>query len=172
MEDFIKFVFYAIIFVIYIVSQVRKAKKKQEEAREHQAPSPVVVEAPPLKRKVSMDSSERLQEDKQLRKLRESKPSLLKKKSRQTEVQEKRVEYKSLSQESALEDEAAQVNRILLERRNEEAKMKKDRVSLSDEHLDPYATPKAKTPEVLAWIRNTSNLKKAFIASEVFQRKY
>ncbi len=170
MEDFIKFVFYAIIFVIYIVSQVRKGKKKQEEAREEQAPSPVWVEPQPLKRKASMDSSERLREDKQFRKLRESKPSLLKKKSRQVEVQDKRVEYKSLTQEG-LEEEATLVNRVLSERRNEEAKMKQDRFVLPDEHLDPYAPQKEKTPEVVVWIRNTSNLKKAFIASEVFQRK-
>jgi hypothetical protein len=167
MEDIIKFLFYAVIFVIYIVSQLRKAKKKQEEERANQDPVPMPV--PPVRKMVSMDSSERLQEDKQLRKLRESKPSLLKRKTSVAEKEEKRVEYKSLEEDFS---EQEQVSLTLLERRQEEERMSRDRPPLAEEHFNPYAQRGQSTTDTLSWIRTKSNLKKAFIASEVFAKKY
>jgi hypothetical protein len=165
MEDIIKFLFYAVIFVIYIVSQLRKAKKKQEEERANQDPVPV----PPVRKMVSMDSSERLQEDKQLRKLRESKPSLLRRKTNVAEKQEKRVEYKSLEADYSEEE---QVSLTLSERRQEEERMSKESIAFAQEHANPYTQRMQSTSDTLSWIRTKSNLKKAFIASEVFNKKY
>jgi len=174
MEDSLKFVFYAIIFVIYIVSQVRKAKKKQQEEKASQAPSPVLEK--PLRREASMNSSTRLKEDESFKKSRAGKPTLLKKvqarKYNTEAIEDKKTVYKSISSVSELEDEGTQVNRVLAERRQQEVAMSKDRVVLADEHLELLHPVKFKESDLLIWLKNKSNLKRAFVSSEVFSKKY
>lgn len=174
MDDGLKFVFYAIIFVIYIVSQVRKAKKKQEEARALETPTPSTnapVRLKPLPREVSMNSSTRLKEDDRFKKSRADKSTLFKAKQRKYETNDQKPVYKSLNSE-VVEDEGVQVERLLSERMKEEQLMKKDRIALSEERLGNYAQKQGEGKEVLAWLRDKSSLKKAFVATQVFDRKF
>ena len=173
MEDIIKFGFYAVIGIIYIVSQLRKAKNKQaEEQRGSDFDPTLVIGHKPVKvQTVQKNKPVTQQEDaSNYRSVRKLKPLL---KAKIAEVPKVKVEYKTLDMFDVLEDEDSKVKRILEERRVEESVMRKDRTSQTEEHLHPYvASKEQKKLEHVSWFHKKNSLKQAFIASEIFNRKY
>ncbi len=157
MEHYLKYAFYGVLFIIYVVSQVRKMRKKSEEKRalDPQPVKPVVIKQAAATSKKAFDYK-----GKREMKTRERKSMLT-----QQEVERKPVTYKPVADEELIAEA------LLQDRRKEEKALNADRKPLADEHLEPYMEP-SKHNMSLDWLKDKNNLKKAFIASEVFQRKY
>ncbi|HSZ72549.1 MAG TPA: hypothetical protein VK750_07710 [Cytophagaceae bacterium] len=163
MEQYIKFVFYAVLFLIYIVSQVRKMKNKTEEQRSLSPEAAKEIPAQP-----AVKTPQKAFDYKGKREIKKTFPqqALLKK-----EKGHRPLEYKPVADE-ALIAEANLIEKTIEERRKEEQRLREERKPLQDEHLKPYANQVKKGESTASWLQNKTNLKKAFIASEVFQRKY
>jgi hypothetical protein len=157
MEEYFKFALYAVLFVIYVVSQVRKMRKKAEEEKALQ-PQPVkpIVAKPvaPVSKKVFDYKGKREM------KSRERKPIFA-----QKEIEHKPIAYKPVADEELIAEA------FLEERKIAEKALKQDRKALSDEHLEPYVDH-SKHKMNLDWLKDKANLKRTFIAAEIFQRKY
>jgi hypothetical protein len=156
MEEYFKFALYAVLFVIYVVSQVRKMRKKAEEERALQ-PAPVkpVVAKPvtPVSKKAFDYKGKREMKAKERRSVFAQKE------------EDKPIVYKPVADEELIAEA------LLEERKQEEKALKKDRVALADEHMEPY-TDHSKRKMNLDWLKDKANLKRTFIAAEIFQRKY
>jgi hypothetical protein len=164
MEQYFKFIFYAILFIIYIVSQVRKMKKKAEEEKA-QLPVPkkevISKPIPTISREVADYKG------KMVMKTATKRVPLLKK-----EILKVPVVYKPVADEELMA-EAQLIENTLKARKKEEKELKGERKLLNDEHLQPYSDLAKKRPINTAhWLKEKTNLKMAFIASEIFQRKY
>ena len=155
--EYLKFAFYAVLFVVYIVSQVRKMKQKAEaeKALKPQQSKPVVVQQAALVSKKVFDYK-----GKREMKVREKKPIFS-----QREVERKPIVYKSVVDEELI------IESLLKERKIEEKALKEERKPLADEHLEHY-TDHSKKKINLDWLKDKANLKRTFIAAEIFQRKY
>ncbi|MDF2456247.1 MAG: hypothetical protein K0R51_2240 [Cytophagaceae bacterium] len=159
MEHYIKYAFYGVLFIIYVVSQVRKMRKKAEEERASE-PAPV---KPVVAKQVTATSKTVFDyKGKREMKTREKKSILTHK---DKEVERNPIVYKPVADEELIAEA------LLQDRRKEEKALKEDRKPLADEHLEPYME-QSKYKMNLDWLKDKNNLKKAFIASEVFQRRY
>ena len=155
--EYLKFVFYAVLFVIYIVSQVRKMKKKAEEekATQPQSVRPVVTKA-------AVPASKNVFDYKGKREMKAKERKAI---FSQKEVEHKPIVYKPVA------DEELMAEALLEERKTQVKELNKDRKPLADEHLEPY-TDHFKGKMNLDWLKDKANLKRTFIAAEIFQRKY
>ncbi|MDB5255585.1 MAG: hypothetical protein JWM14_280 [Chitinophagaceae bacterium] len=155
--EYLKFVFWAVLFVIYVVSQVRKMKMKAEQEKALQ-PEPVK----PLVSKPVATVSKKVFDYKGKREMksRERKPIFA-----QKEMEHKPITYKPVADEELIAEA------LLQDRKMEEKALKEDRKPLADEHLEPY-TDHSKNKMNLDWLKDKANLKRTFIAAEIFQRKY
>ncbi|MBC7487871.1 MAG: hypothetical protein H7282_14100 [Cytophagaceae bacterium] len=156
--EYLKFVFYAVLFVIYIVSQVRKMKKKAEgeKALQPQPVKPYVTKAAaPVSKKVFDYKGKREM------KTRERKPLFS-----QQEIEHKSITYKPVADEELIAEA------LLQDRKIEEKALKEERKPLAEEQLKPYTTDHSKGKMNLDWLKDKANLKRTFIAAEIFQRKY
>lgn len=158
MEQYLKFAFYGVLFIIYVVSQVRKMRKKAEEERTLE---PVPVKPVVTKQVVSNSKKEFDYKGKRELKTKERKPAFAPK----TPNEDKPIVYKPVADEELIAEA------LLENRKKEEKALKADRKPLPDEHLEPYIE-QSKQKMNLDWLKDKNNLKKAFIASEVFQRRY
>ena len=152
MEEFFKFGLYGVLFIIYVVSQLRKMKKKAEEEKALQ-PEPVKPVATVSKKAFDYKGKREM-------KTRERKPIFS-----QKEVERKPIAYKPVADEELIAEA------LLQDRKKEEKTLKEDRKPLADEHLEPY-TEQSKSKMNLDWLKDKANLKRTFIAAEIFQRKY
>jgi hypothetical protein len=80
--------------------------------------------------------------------------------------------YKPVADEELMA-EAQLIENTRKAREKEEKELKVERKVLNDEHLQPYNDLAKKRPVSTAhWLKEKTNLKMAFIASEILQRKY
>lgn len=157
MEEYYRFILPAIFFVIYLINQVRKMKKHAESDRTLQPPpvKPVLTKAAAPVSKKAFDYK-----GKREMKARERKSIFA-----QKEVEHKPIVYKPVADEELIAEA------LLEERKIQEKSLKEDRRPLADEHLEPY-TDHSKEKMNLDWLKDKANLKRTFIAAEIFQRKY
>jgi hypothetical protein len=162
MEQYFKFILYAVLFLIYIVSQVRKMKKKAEEEKALQPEVLKEVVVKPVSKKVFDYKGKR--EFKSKKKFASF--------SQRHEEEDKPIVYKPVADEELIA-EAQLIEKTLQDRRLEEQALKGERKALENEYLEPYTGQGRKQANDTAnWLKNKSNLKKAFIASEIFQKRY
>jgi hypothetical protein len=168
MEDFIKFVFYAIIFVIYVVSQIRKAKNKKEAEESHRSeldPNPVVIKQRSKQSESQATKHSSNNERPAFESKRVMKP-LLRVKAK--EVPKVQVEYKTLDVSETEED--LRFKKVIEDRKIKEGTIVKSKIGQT--HEDPYAVKKTEKPHLTHWLQSKSSIKQAFVASEIFKRKY
>lgn len=157
MEEYFKFALYAVLFVIYVVSQVRKMKKKAEDEK---ALQPEAIKSVVAKKTVPTSQKVFDYKGKREMKGRVRKPVFA-----QQQVEDKPIVYKPVADEELIAEA------LLEERKQEKKTMKQDRKALPDEHLEPYMD-QTKEKMNLNWLKDKANLKRTFIAAEIFQRKY
>lgn len=158
MEEYFKFALYAVLFVIYVVSQVRKMKKKAAEEKALQpesVKSVVAKKVAPVSKKVFDYKGKRE----------------MKGKERKSIFAQKEVEQKHPIVYKPVADEELIAEALLEQRKQDEKVMKQERKALPDEHLEPYMG-QTKNKMNLDWLKDKANLKRTFIAAEIFQRKY
>ena len=157
MEQYFRFILPAIFLVIYIVNQVRKMKKQAEEDRDllPKAQKPLIF-------KQAASTSKKVFDYKGTRefKIKERKPMFA-----QKEVEEKHIVYKPVADEELIAEA------LLEERKLADKALKQDRRALPNEHLEPFIDYTKKKSN-LDWLKDKANLKRTFIAAEIFQRKY
>jgi len=157
MEEYYRFILPAIFFVIYLINQVRKLKKQAEVEKSLQ-PQPV---KPVVAKQVAPTAQKAFDyKGKREMKARERKPIF-----KQKEEEDKPIVYKPVADEELIAEA------LLQERRIEEKTLKQDRKPLAEEHLQPY-TQQTPNKMNLDWLKDKANLKRTFIAAEIFQRKY
>ena len=160
MEEYYRFILPAIFFVIYLINQIRKMKKQAEAQRELQPQTEPVK--PVMAKPVVQTSNQSFDyKGKREMKTRERKPTFSKK-----EVERKPIVYKPVADEELIAEA------LLEDRKIQEKALKEDRKPLTDEHLEPYASGQSKSKMNLDWLKDKANLKRTFIAAEIFQRKY
>lgn len=156
MEQYFKFALWGVIFTIYLVSQLRKMRK-QAEAKKVLPPEP----AKPLVAKPMTAPPSKAFDYKGKREMKgKQRKSVFAQKE-----EDKPVVYKPVA------DEELMAEALLEERKQEEKVLKQDRKPLADEHLQPYAE-QPKSNMNLNWLKDKANLKRTFIAAEIFQKKY
>lgn len=151
MEEFFKFAVYGVLFIIYLVSQVRKMKKKAEEEGKYvpqSSPKQVVIKAPTA-------NERNIDYNKPKSSTNRRSKSVLVSKTNKTKV----VDYKTFDEEELVNDPY-------------DSNQMQDIDASSKQHFSPNEMREEQDIENVDWLKDKKSLKRAFIASEILQRKY
>jgi hypothetical protein len=85
--------------------------------------------------------------------------------------EDKPVEKPVMTVDNYVDEETMAVDKMRKDRLAA-LKLKKDRLGLKDEHLEPYALKVNQTNKYIEILRNPESLKAAFIAGEILRRKF
>ncbi|MFN3404179.1 MAG: hypothetical protein ACK40G_08815 [Cytophagaceae bacterium] len=175
---------YIIIGIIYLISQIRKAAKKSRETQETGAPpfSPTEParprEKPMTLEDMLKDLQMQMEEEKPVEQTKPApvvpvsrpRPDFNKPMLRKEKIEEKKIEYKP--EVSEFEDEELLAEQTVKSHYERGLAYKNDRISLPDEHLEHYTTPKTFINPYAAMLKNPQTLKQAIVLSTIMERKY